>query len=168
MSKVKFLVVFIIGIGTSGCFLDSENTTVNNIIYETPDVSRESGCFTEFFHTTSNKHMILEPDPEVDGKIQSGVVGEYYEQVLKAEIRNEPDDNDYSYFFDYSGDFPSGLVVSIENRTFTISGYPEKSGTYEVFVWVQSSELEEEMELAGESECKYHIKFEKFTLTVLN
>ncbi|MEM9679642.1 MAG: hypothetical protein AAF901_04905 [Bacteroidota bacterium] len=62
----------------------------------------------------------------------------FYSVELSAEIKNEPDDNNYDYFFDIYDDLPRGLDYYVDYRVLIIEGIPEETGVFEVTVhlWV--------------------------------
>ncbi|MCD2259215.1 hypothetical protein [Psychroserpens luteolus] len=74
---------------------------------------------------------IINRRPELPNK--SFGVGEletYYYEEFKAEIKNEPRDDDYGYFFEIDGELPEGLEMFVNYRTVSIEGLPTNPGTY--------------------------------------
>ena len=59
----------------------------------------------------------------------------YYYAEVKAEIKNEPRDNDYDYYFEVSG-LPLGLDYFVNYRTLSIEGDPLETGTFRVTVYL--------------------------------
>jgi hypothetical protein len=56
----------------------------------------------------------------------------YYYVDIRAEINNEPRDDDYDYFFEFTDSLPAGLDYFVNYRTISIEGTPEESGTYRI------------------------------------
>lgn len=77
-------------------------------------------------------------DPELpEISLPIGHIGDYYYKVIRAEISNEPSDNDYDYYFTISEDFPSGLEVSVSHRDVIIEGYPNINGEFNLSVHLE-------------------------------
>lgn len=57
-------------------------------------------------------------------------VSPFYSEYILAEVKNEPNDNDYDYFFSVSGNYPEGLEFVYNHRKVIIEGTPEKVGRY--------------------------------------
>lgn len=74
---------------------------------------------------------IFNVSPELPNKdLQVGYLNDFYSDEIKAEINNEPRDDDYAYYFDIYGDLPQGLEVFYDFRTVIIEGTPQESGVY--------------------------------------
>ena len=72
-----------------------------------------------------NKH------PELPNKnFAVGYVDNFYFDSIKAEIKNEPGDNSYFYYFSVSGDLPQGIEVYEDHRRLILEGFPVESGTF--------------------------------------
>jgi len=90
-------------------------------------------CFTllgceDFFD------CLIAREPSIANKeFPIATVGNYYEVSLNSEIKNEPRDNDYDYFFEVSG-LPEGMDYSVDYRRLYIEGTPTESGFYRVNV----------------------------------
>lgn len=116
----------------NGCSLDDGDNDEyeSEILYKAPfafpEISRHEHCQTEIFET-SDKFMEL---ALVHYELRTAIVGEYYEQELRAEVRNEPDDDDYS--FEYSSGLTGDIYFTADDKTFRISGYPDKKGLFEL------------------------------------
>jgi len=55
---------------------------------------------------------IINVSPELPDKtFKTGKVGELYHDELLAGINNQPNDDDYNYYFDFSGNLPEGLIM---------------------------------------------------------
>ncbi len=90
--------------------------------------------FISFFLITSCEDTldcIINVRPVLAHKsLETGLVGRYYSDVITAEIKNEPRDNDYDYFFDIRGNIPEGVEVIFDYREVIIEGTPTRSGKY--------------------------------------
>ena len=62
-------------------------------------------------------------------------VDSYYYADLKAEINNEPRDQDYDYFFEVEG-LPEGMDYFVNFRTISIEGSPQVSGTFDFTIYL--------------------------------
>ncbi|WP_156113410.1 hypothetical protein [Wocania ichthyoenteri] len=65
-----------------------------------------------------------------DKRLAIGGVNQFYSEIISAEIKNEPRDNAYEYYYDIRGDIPEGLGVTIDYRDIFIEGTPTKAGRY--------------------------------------
>lgn len=87
-----------------------------------------------FFFTSSCQDIlecIINRHPELsDQRLQTGQVNNYYFEEIKAQIKNEPRDNSYYYYFSIDGDLPQGLEFIIDYRSVIIKGTPQASGRY--------------------------------------
>ena len=81
-----------------------------------------------------NRHPVL-PDVALD----PGREDHFYSDHFRAQIKNEPLDNSYEYFFHFSDNLPPGLDIYVDHRTVIIEGVPEESGSFfiEVFLRVR-------------------------------
>ena len=64
----------------------------------------------------------------------------YYYVDIFAEIKNEPRDDNYDYFFDIDvNHLPEGMDYFINNRIVSFEGQPLETGTFniEVFLYVE-------------------------------
>jgi hypothetical protein len=74
---------------------------------------------------------ILKIEPEIHTKpMMVGQVYDEYYDVITAEVRNEPNDNDYNYFFDVRGELPPGVSYQINYRNIEFYGVPLSAGIY--------------------------------------
>lgn len=71
-----------------------------------------------------------------DNRLAIGSVNEYYSDKIFAEIKNEPRDNTYEYYFDVRGKIPDGLEVNFDYREIFIEGMPTKAGRYTFTVYL--------------------------------
>ncbi|WP_412561119.1 hypothetical protein [Winogradskyella sp. MIT101101] len=61
----------------------------------------------------------------------------YYYVDISAEIKNEPRDNNYDYFFEINeADLPEGVGYFINNRIISFEGLPVETGTFEIEVYL--------------------------------
>ncbi|MFK7782760.1 hypothetical protein [Psychroserpens sp.] len=65
-----------------------------------------------------------------DASFGDGRIGVYYYQEVTTEIKNEPRDNDYGYFYEINGRLPDGIQMFANYRTVSFEGTPEVAGTY--------------------------------------
>lgn len=65
------------------------------------------------------------------------MTGTDYDQGVKAEIRNDPNDNSYQYFFNITGTVPPGLDTYVDGRTIHFAGKATTVGHYEFKVSVR-------------------------------
>ncbi len=78
-------------------------------------------------------NCVIPRSPELsDKEFPVGSTQSYYYTEVRAEIKNEPFDNDYDYFFEIENDLPLGLDFYVNNRTLSIEGDPIIPGTYTV------------------------------------
>ena len=76
--------------------------------------------------------------PELPSKtFATGSVGIPYEDSFRASVKNDPNDSDYYYYFNVSGNLPPGLDASVNNRELTISGTPTTAGVFVFKVFLQ-------------------------------
>ncbi len=87
---------------------------------------------------------IIDNRPQLNQRILStGYSNSYYEDSLNAEIKNDPQDNNYYYYFSVRG-LPRGMDYESYGRELVIFGTPQQSGRYnlEVFLTVEPVILE--------------------------
>lgn len=70
--------------------------------------------------------------PELPTKTLSlGYVGQPYDDIVKASVVNDSQDDDYDYFFTIrTRDLPPGITYEIHDRRIFFLGTPTQSGTY--------------------------------------
>ena len=78
-----------------------------------------------------------------DKKLAIGGVNQYYSEIISAQIKNEPQDDAYDYYFDVRGEIPDGLEVIIDYRDVYIEGMPTKAGRYTFTVYLDVDALNE-------------------------
>ncbi|MEH6536204.1 MAG: hypothetical protein V7719_07420 [Psychroserpens sp.] len=75
--------------------------------------------------------------PELpDKSFGVGTIDLYYYEEFDAQIKNEPQDNDYGYHFEIDGDLPNGLEMFVNYRTVSIEGTPTTVGTFRFTVFL--------------------------------
>lgn len=76
--------------------------------------------------------------PELpDHQFKEGWVNHYYNDVIKASVDNEPNDDYYDYFFSVEGRIPEGIEIKIEGRTVWFEGIPTQSGRFKFTVFLE-------------------------------
>ena len=74
---------------------------------------------------------IINVRPELhDVNLKEGHLDHYYFDKITAEIKNEPNDNSYDYYFNVSGNIPAGLDVIYDYREVVLEGIPTESGRF--------------------------------------
>ena len=82
------------------------------------------GC-NDFLECITNKR------PQIhDATFRRGQIGIYYYAEVTTEIKNEPNDDDYGYFYELYGELPEGLQMFVNYRTVSFEGTPEVTGRY--------------------------------------
>lgn len=80
---------------------------------------------------------LIDRRPELPNKeFQIGNTESYYYVDLRAEINNEPRDDDYDYFFEFAEPLPPGLDYFVNYRTISIEGTPTEPGDYRITLTV--------------------------------
>lgn len=74
---------------------------------------------------------IINKSPELPDKIlKVGLVNSYYSDFINAEIKNEPRDDDYDYYFELYGKLPEGIEMTVDYRRVYFEGIPTESGSF--------------------------------------
>lgn len=74
---------------------------------------------------------IINRRPELSNNtLAPAQVDQFYSELISADIKNEPSDDSYNYYFSIDGALPSGIDYYIDYRTVIIEGTPSVSGTY--------------------------------------
>ena len=96
-------------------------------------------CLFTFLNCDDFLDCVVNRRPELpDKSFAVGPIGSYYYEEFDAQIKNEPQDNDYGYEFDLDGNLPDGLGMVVNYRTVSIEGTPTTAGTYRftIFLYV--------------------------------
>ena len=74
---------------------------------------------------------VINRHPELQNKTLSiAQVNESYFETIQAEIKNEPLDDSYDYYFSIDGLLPGGVNFYVDFRTAIFEGVPLQTGTY--------------------------------------
>ncbi len=66
-----------------------------------------------------------------------GSTEEYYYVEFDAEVKNEPSDNDYDYFFEVrESSLPNGISYYTNYRTISIEGLATETGVFDIEVYL--------------------------------
>lgn len=99
---------------------------------------------------------IINRHPELSNNtLPPAEVDQFYSEIITAEIKNEPSDNSYNYYFSIDGALPRGMEYYIDYRTIIIEGTPLVSGTYKFTVRLSVEQVDnyaEECE-SGLNDC---------------
>ncbi|MUU76895.1 hypothetical protein [Winogradskyella endarachnes] len=112
---------------------------------------------------------IINKRPEIPNKsFTVGNIGYYYQDDITAEIKNEPNDNYYDYYFDVYGNLPDGLDLYTDYRTLSIEGVPETSGsfTFTIQLYVDPPEYYDEDSQEWEDNLCSHSTSKEFTILI--
>ena len=89
-----------------------------------------------FFNCEDGLSCIIPKEPELPSKsFPVASTERYYYTDLRAEINNEPRDDDYDYYFDVEG-LPLGIDYFVNFRTISIEGTPQITGTFEITIYL--------------------------------
>ena len=107
--------------------------------------------------------------PVLSKKIFEGAyLGEFYSEYVRAEVQNDPSDNDYAYYFEIFGTLPPGIEAVVEYRKVTFQGIPTELGDYDitVYVYVEGDEIwDDETESWDDNLC-YHSNSSTYTIKI--
>lgn len=82
---------------------------------------------------------IINRHPELSNKtLVSAKVNQFYSETITANIKNEPLDDNYDYYFSIDGELPQGIEYYIEYRTVILEGTPLVSGSYNFKVYLSA------------------------------
>ena len=91
--------------------------------------------FLSFFSCQDALECIINKHPELSNQpLANAQVDQLYSETITAQIKNEPSDDNYNYYFSIEGALPSGMEFFIDYRTIIIEGTPLVSGTYKFTV----------------------------------
>jgi hypothetical protein len=82
-----------------------------------------------------NRHPELSNQP-----LASAQVDQLYSETITAQIKNEPLDDNYDYYFSIDGELPSGIEYYIEYRAIILEGIPLVSGSYSFKVMLSAEQ----------------------------
>jgi len=78
---------------------------------------------------------IVNKRPELsDRTLAVAYVNQLYSEKITADIKNEPMDNSYNYYFQIIGKLPEGIEYTINYREIILEGRPLVSGSYKFTV----------------------------------
>lgn len=84
---------------------------------------------------------IINRRPELTSKtLAVAQVNQFYTETITADIKNEPLDDNYDYYFSIDGELPRGIVYVIEERRIVLEGTPLDSGSYKFKVWLSAEQ----------------------------
>lgn len=99
---------------------------------------------------------IINVRPELSGReLQTAYVDDYYFDTVTAQIKNEPFDNGYYYYFTVSGEIPRGIDVIYEYRRIIFEGRPLEPGRYTIRVSL-TAEAENDFYYDDNGNQRYH------------
>ncbi len=80
---------------------------------------------------------IINTRPHLPHKdLDDGFVGNYYQDRVRSEIKNEPRDDAYWYYYTVIG-LPAGMNYEFAGRDLFIYGTPQEAGRYSVQVFLE-------------------------------
>ena len=78
---------------------------------------------------------IINRHPELPKKtLAVAELNQFYQETITAEIKNEPLDDSYNYYFSIDGNLPRGVDFYVDLRTLVFEGVPLVAGTYTINV----------------------------------
>jgi len=93
--------------------------------------------FLTLFSCQDILECVINVRPDLPNKSLSlAQTDSYYFDSIKAEVKNDPHDDGYDYYFSVYGDFPEGLEYYIDYRTLVIEGFPEEEGSFNFTIQV--------------------------------
>jgi hypothetical protein len=100
--------------------------------------------FLTFLSCDEVFECVLGLEPEInETNIEQGFVDEPYFDTISAEIKNEPFDNAYDYYFEVVGDLPEGIDVLFFYRRIELSGIPLEAGRFNFTVYLTVETMED-------------------------
>jgi len=104
--------------------------------------------------------------PNIHSKtLQMGHVGINYDDFIQADVTNDPNDDNYDYYFSVSGNLPPGMTYREHGRKVYFSGVPTQSGIYTFKVELTVDPEYDYFENEGFFEDGNHICFDDDTTT---
>jgi len=76
-------------------------------------------------------------EPEInEPSVDQAFIGEPYFDTISAEVKNEPFDNAYDYYFDVVGELPEGIDILFFYRRIELTGTPTEAGRFNFTVYL--------------------------------
>ena len=76
---------------------------------------------------------VINRRPQLEDKnLARARLDRFYSDDILAEIKNEPRDNSYYYYFSIDGELPRGLDYIVDYRSIIIEGVPTTPGRYPI------------------------------------
>lgn len=112
---------------------------------------------------------VINRSPELpDKSFTVGYRQQMYYDEFDAEIKNEPRDNIYDYYFELVGDLPDGIDLYIDYRTVSFEGVPQNRGVFEFTLYLDVDPpmyYDEETGDYEDSMCSYSTS-KNYTITI--
>jgi len=70
-------------------------------------------------------------------ELPNPILNQAYNQSISVSIRNEPYDDSFTYLFEFSGNFPTGIQATSSGRIVSIFGTPTVLGEFQFNVTVR-------------------------------
>ncbi|TWO32811.1 hypothetical protein E1J38_008065 [Seonamhaeicola sediminis] len=87
---------------------------------------------------------IINVRPELQNKsLEFARVDQFYLETISAEVKNEPNDNGYNYYFTVTGNIPKGIEVYYDYRKVIFEGTPIEKGRFTIRVSLYVESLDE-------------------------
>ena len=88
----------------------------------------------DIFDCIINSRPVLRSDG-----LEDGTVDTFYSDYVYGEIENNPNDDNFDYYFDVYGNLPNGVDWYVDYRTVVFEGIPTRPGRYHftVELWVE-------------------------------
>jgi len=73
----------------------------------------------------------LPAKPNLHSKaLTNGHIGNNYSNFIEADVTNDPNDDDYDYFFSIDENLPPGMTYHEQGQRVYFSGTPTQAGTF--------------------------------------
>jgi hypothetical protein len=63
-------------------------------------------------------------------QLDNGSIGINYNEYINSEVRNDPNDDAYDYYYSVEGNLPPGINYHTQGRKLYFTGNPTTSGSY--------------------------------------
>ena len=84
-----------------------------------------------FFGCAELVDCVAPAKPNLHSKtLFNGSVGLSYTEFVEADITNDPNDDDYDYFFSVDNNLPPGMTYFEQDRKVFFSGTPTQAGSF--------------------------------------